>query len=881
MSKIRRNLIRRDAARPDFRRVHRFCRQLVRGDCARGDVVGENRRRSDLLRRDRASRNAVCGDAALGERTAVDGGLGELRRAVGGVDRVDDGLFAADDDEPLHGQRARGDPVRGQLDDFGVGDGCVGDLRRAHRSGLDERRGDRAQRNLSRADGRIGDVGVGDRGVGDFRAGHGEVGDFGGGDGSVVNLRRRDGEVGDPRLVHGQQRDLCPRDRGVLNVRGADRRLRNLRGGDGRVGDLGGGHGQIRDVRRGDGGFGNLGGRDACQRDLGRRNARVRDLRFRDARLLDARRRDGRFGNFRRGDARVRNLGARDLRVADVRGLNRRFRDERGGDRSRLDVSRLNGRHLNLQTAHGTGLQLPRTHRVDGQLAAGDDARGQLARGDGVSFQRVRNSAQRDGGVSARQAVVGVLRHAQRYADSQLFHQHAHRVSEKDVLQKTVLAVFLRVGAVDEIHLQRDRGQVAALVELRLGRAAHLLIALRLRLFPFALFDFLCAGDLQMHPLRRGIAIQIRTVHIPLGQIEPVAVRVLAGGEDARGHVRAVHIIGNAQQVFALPDLDVRVRADALYEIHVETVPRQLSRVFLRRAAFAQQRFYRIDVFPLDLLCRALQIRIERKPMLGQTRGGDTLHDGSPRLGGRGLQRLDHIVEQIVKNMPGIDRDLVQLRHDAIDAKRLIPQHLRLYNFAYRILRRAFRAHTGQILRRHISALPIRAGDLVPVGRSLFQHDDLRSLFVFSEDPILRSRPGAQPQRVAPGGHAIDHGAAGGLRLHLIDARRHGRRHGRAENAPLAEPLPFAEFVNIVHQRKLPFAVQRFGDSAAHGCERTEAVVRKIGAVGFVYANQARNLQFGCTSTFVTFPDQLMAFAPGLSTGNSPLMQPFMLVTSL
>ena len=80
---------------------------------------------------------------------------------------------------------------------------------------------------------------------------------------------------------------------------------------------------------------------------------------------------------------------------------------------------------------------------------------------------------------------------------------------------------------------------------------------------------------------------------------------------------------------------------------------------------------------------------------------------------------------------------------------------------------------------------------------------------------------------------------------------------------------------------KLPLAVQRFGDSAAHGRDCAEAVVRKIGAVGFIYANQARNLQFGCTSTFVTFPDQLMAFAPGLSTGNSPLMQLFMLRSPL
>ena len=231
--------------------------------------------------------------------------------------------------------------------------------------------------------------------------------------------------------------------------------------------------------------------------------------------------------------------------------------------------------------------------------------------------------------------------------------------------------------------------------------------------------------------------------------------------------------------------------------------------------------------------------------MLGQTSGRDTLHDGSPRPGGRGLQRLDHIVEQIVKNVPGVDRDLVQLRHDAIDAKRLIPQHLRLHDFAHGSRRSTFRAHTGQILRRHISALPVRAGDLVPVGCGLFQHDDLRSLFVFSENPILRSRPGAQPQRITPGGHAIDHGAAGGLRLHLIHARRHGRRHGRAENASLAEPLPLAEFINIVHQRKLPFAVQRFSDAAAHGRDRTESVVGKISTIGRIYTDHARYLQFG------------------------------------
>ena len=36
--------------------------------------------------------------------------------------------------------------------------------------------------------------------------------------------------------------------------------------------------------------------------------------------------------------------------------------------------------------------------------------------------------------------------------------------------------------------------------------------------------------------------------------------------------------------------------------------------------------------------------------------------------------------------------------------------------------------------------------------------------------------------------------------------------------------------------------------------------------------------QFGLTTTFVTVPVQLMAFAPGFSTGNSPFMWSFIRV---
>ena len=44
-----------------------------------------------------------------------------------------------------------------------------------------------------------------------------------------------------------------------------------------------------------------------------------------------------------------------------------------------------------------------------------------------------------------------------------------------------------------------------------------------------------------------------------------------------------------------------------------------------------------------------------------------------------------------------------------------------------------------------------------------------------------------------------------------------------------------------MYQRKLPFAVQRFGHGAAHGRDCAEAIARKIGAVGGIDADQGKS----------------------------------------
>ena len=289
-----------------------------------------------------------------------------------------------------------------------------------------------------------------------------------------------------------------------------------------------------------------------------------------------------------------------------------------------------------------------------------------------------------------------------------------------------------------------------------------------------------------------GIGIQIRTVDVELRQIQNVPVRVLAGGHDAGNHIRFVHVVGNAGQVLLFPDGHVGVIAHAPDQKHIVPVTSQLRAVLAGQPVFAQEGFHGIGVFPLHVLGSAGQIGIKRKIMAGQARPRQVLNDGSPHRRGRGFQGLDHVVEQIVENVAGIDRDFVQFWDDAIDAEGLISQlsglddlivetHIRLY-------RLGFRALEGQILRGHIAVLTVRSRDFIPTGRGFVEHDDLAALFVLAEDFVVRPRTGAQMQRPALGRDLVDlHVVGAGLVLlrHQIDAGCHGGGHRRTEDTAL------------------------------------------------------------------------------------------------
>ena len=487
--------------------------------------------------------------------------------------------------------------------------------------------------------------------------------------------------------------DIGPVDAGLIDVR-----RRDLSHGD--VGDL---CGQTADVRPGDVRAVHVGGGDLGQRDGGQRGVEFVCHDVPGCQFLNARR-DGRDGvrvQFAHG--RLGDLGPGDAGILDVR----------GGD----------GRHAYLQGADRTGLQLSRANGAHGQLHAGDGAAGQLPGGNHAAFQGVCRGAQDHGGVLLRQAVVGVLRHAERDFHTDAPGHHAHAVAEVDALEEPVLPVFLGIRAVDKVHLERHRGKVAAVFVFGLRRVAHLGIALILRFLFIALGDFLCFRDRKVDPLGMRVCADVRAVDVQLWQVQNVAVRVLTGGHDARDHVRCVHIVGDAGEVFSFPDLHVRIHAHAPDEEHVIPVPGQLRAVFVDHPAFAQQGFHRVDVFKAHVLRRGGQVGVEGEGMPRETGRRYALSHRRSDSGGRWLKFADHVVQQVVEDVARVDRDLGEVWHDAIDAERLVAQLTRL---DYLVLKadvhlRAllFRSRVGQVLGGHIAVPTVRAGDLVPGGRRL------------------------------------------------------------------------------------------------------------------------------------------------------------------
>ena len=196
-------------------------------------------------------------------------------------------------------------------------------------------------------------------------------------------------------------------------------------------------------------------------------------------------------------------------------------------------------------------------------------------------------------------------------------------------MQESILTIFLRVGTIDKIHLQRDCRSITALVKFCLRRLAHFFIALRFCLFTVAFHDFFCICDLQIHPFRCWIIADIWTVDIRLRQVQDLTVPVLTRWHDPRNDAGRIKIIRYPQQILGLTDLNAGVVAHAPCEEHIVPIACKFSVGLFYNALIAQQSFYRIDMFKPELTDRIRHIRIKTKIMWRHTSTRYALNDGT------------------------------------------------------------------------------------------------------------------------------------------------------------------------------------------------------------------------------------------------------------
>ena len=137
-----------------------------------------------------------------------------------------------------------------------------------------------------------------------------------------------------------------------------------------------------------------------------------------------------------------------------------------------------------------------------------------------------------------------------------------------------------------------------------------------------------------MDPFRMGVGINQRTVDIQFRQVQHVPVSILASWHDPGNNVGQVDIVGDAQQVFGLPDLHIGVLTNTLHDEYIPPVAGELTSVFLHNAVFAKNGVHGVHVFELHILGSAVQVGIEGEVMLGQAGRGNRLYNGSPHSRG-------------------------------------------------------------------------------------------------------------------------------------------------------------------------------------------------------------------------------------------------------
>ena len=408
------------------------------------------------------------------------------------------------------------------------------------------------------------------------------------------------------------------------------------------------------------------------------------------------------------------------------------------------------------------------------------------------------------------------------------------------------MLIFLGIPQIQEVHLQGDRGQVAARGVLCLRRFPKIDEALFFRFRMIFVVRFSGLGNGQVHPFGMGIAIQTGAVHVQFRQIQHVAVPVLSGWQNTGGHAGLVHVVGNAQQIFSFTNLYIRIPAHTLNQIHVVPVPGQFAPVFACHAVLSQQSFHRIDVLKRNILGCTGKIGIEAEAVRRQAALRQSFYHGGSGSGGRGAILPHHIVQQVVENVTGIYRDPAQLRHDTVNAEGLVPQRAAFRHGANRLCKGGFRAAVPEKAAVHIAPLAVRQDDLVPAGVGRIQHIDGRAVRVLLKNLVTGSGTGSQPQSTLPDGGvvlvrihrvhvaAVFRAGEGGGK---VDCRSHGGGNGRPQDIPFRQAGPPVVLVDGMNQRQLPFPVEGFRDSAGKGPDHAQAVVGKIGAVGRINAD--------------------------------------------
>ena len=235
------------------------------------------------------------------------------------------------------------------------------------------------------------------------------------------------------------------------------------------------------------------------------------------------------------------------------------------------------------------------------------------------------------------------------------------------------------------------------------------------------------------------------------------------------------------------------------------------------------------------VICRAGEVCVHGEVMGRFTPVEDGMRGSRAAHGSLRLVAEDHVVHEVVEDMPGIYLHLGERGHDAVNAEGLVAHLPRLHDLPGCCGGRALRPGEGQVLRGHVAVLAVRGGHLIPAIVGFGDEHDLLALGILTQPLVVRAGAGAEVQLARFGGDGV-HRPAGGL----SDQRhtgRHGGGHRCADDAADLQVRPLVALVQRMYHGQLPLAVEGFGDGAGGRREDAQTVAGEVGSVRWEYAD--------------------------------------------